>query len=83
MNLLKISVSNFSIRNLHGNGENGNTAALAVLETSDQMHLSRTITSGAHRQLASEARFSASPKQPPLHTSWQSIGSGRTGELYP
>ncbi len=54
ISLLKISAANFPARNLCGNSEDWNAAALTVVEAINQMHIPRATTSGTYRQLASE-----------------------------
>src|SRR6266576_6466736 len=54
ISLLKISAANFPARNLGGNGEDGNAAALTVVEAINQMHIPRATASGTYCQLASE-----------------------------
>src|ERR1700745_2350644 len=56
--LLKISAANFLARNLCGDGEDWNAAALTVVEAVNQMHVAGATTSGTYRQLASEMSFS-------------------------
>src|ERR1700751_2214886 len=56
--LLKISAANFLARNLCGDGEDWNAAALTVIEAVNQMHVAGATTSGTYRQLASEMSFS-------------------------
>src|ERR1700758_154200 len=57
--LLKISAADFPARNLCGDGEDGNAAALTVVKAIDQMHVAGAATSGAYRQLASEMGLGA------------------------
>src|ERR1700757_792922 len=57
--LLKIPAANLSARNLCGDGEDWNAAALAVVEAVNQMHVAGTATSGTYRQLASEMGLGA------------------------
>jgi hypothetical protein len=57
--LLKISTANFPARNLGGNGEDGNAAALTVVEAINQMHIPRATTPGTYCQLASEMGLGA------------------------
>src|ERR1700726_2392722 len=52
--LLKISTANFPARNLCSNRDDGNAAALTVVEAINQMHVAGATTSGTYRQLASE-----------------------------
>src|ERR1700757_4582839 len=59
ISLLKISAANFFARNLSGNSEDGNAAALTVVKAINQMHVAGTATSGTNRQLASEMRLGA------------------------
>src|SRR5271170_4512206 len=56
---LEISTPDFGARNLRRNGQNGDAAALAIVEAIDQVHVSRPAASGAYRQLAGEMRFGA------------------------
>src|SRR5882672_716632 len=58
ISLLKISTANFLARNLCGDGEDRNAAALTVIEAVNQMHVAGATTSGTYRQLASEMSFS-------------------------
>ena len=46
---LKIAAANFVAGNLRRNREDGDTVALAVVETIDQMQIAGTATSGANR----------------------------------
>src|SRR6201993_675611 len=57
ISLLKISAANFPARNLCGDSEDWNAAALTVVEAINQMHVARATTSGTNRQLASEMSF--------------------------
>src|ERR1700760_3612955 len=59
ISLLKISAANLPARNLCGNREDRNTAALTVVESINQMHIPGAATSGTYRQLASEMGLSA------------------------
>jgi hypothetical protein len=59
ISLLKISAANFPARNLCGNGEDGNAAALTVVEAINQMHIPRATASGTYCQLASEMGLGA------------------------
>ena len=45
--LLKIAAADFIAGNLRGDGEDGNTAAVTVVESIDQMQVAGTATSGA------------------------------------
>src|SRR5246127_2879264 len=54
ISLLKISATNFPARDLCGNSEDWNAAALAVVEAINQMHIPGATTSGTYRQLARE-----------------------------
>src|ERR1700741_2201258 len=58
ISLLKISTPNFPARNLCGDGEDWNAAALTVVEAINQMHIPGATTSGTYCQLASEMSFS-------------------------
>src|SRR6266403_6336923 len=62
ISLLKISTANFPTRNLCGNSEDGNAAALTVVETINQMHIPRATASGTYCQLASEMGLGAGGK---------------------
>ena len=59
MRFLKIPASDFTTWNLRSDRENGNTAAMTIVETVDQMHVARATTSGAHGELAGQVRFGA------------------------
>src|SRR5882757_39257 len=59
ISLLKISAANFPARNLCGNSEDRNAAALTIVEAIDQMHVPGATTSGTYRQLASEMGLGA------------------------
>src|SRR6266481_378316 len=59
ISLLKISAANFPARNLCGNSEDWNAAALTVVEAINQMHVAGAATPGTYRQLASEMGLSA------------------------
>src|SRR5258708_27198159 len=48
ISLLKISAANFPARNLGGNGEDWNAAALTVVEAINQMHVPGATTSGTY-----------------------------------
>ena len=60
MGLLKISTPDFSTGNLRGDGQDGDAAALTIVEAVDQMQVSRTAASGADGQFAGEMGFGAS-----------------------
>ena len=55
----EVTAANFSAGNLRGNGEHGNTAAVAVVEAVDQMQVARSAAPGADRELSGEVRFGA------------------------
>src|SRR6266478_7990409 len=59
ISLLKISTANFPTRNLCSNSEDGDAAALTVVEAINQMHVAGATTSGTYRQLASEMGLGA------------------------
>src|SRR5216683_8129736 len=59
ISLLKISAANFPARNLCGDGEDWNAAALTVVEAINQVHIPGPTTSGTYRQLASEMGLGA------------------------
>src|SRR4029077_15278030 len=59
ISLLKISAANFPARNLCGNSEDGNAAALTVVKAINQMHIPRATASGTYRQLASKMGLGA------------------------
>src|SRR5216684_4149822 len=59
ISLLKISAANFPARNLCGNSEDWNAAALTVVEAINQMHIPRATASGTYCQLASEMGLGA------------------------
>src|SRR6202049_3031619 len=60
--LLKISAPDFIAWNLRRNGEDRNTAAMAVIEPIDQMQVTGTAAAGADRQTPCEMRFRTSSK---------------------
>ena len=49
--------------NLRRDGEDGNTAAMTVVESVDQMQVTGTTTSGTDSQSPGEMRFRASGKR--------------------
>src|ERR1700759_5634740 len=49
ISLLKISASNFPTRNLCGNSDDWDSAALTIVEAINQMHISGATTSGHYR----------------------------------
>src|SRR5258708_33520589 len=51
ISLLKISAANFPARNLCGNSEDWNAAALTVVEAINQMHIPRARASASYAQL--------------------------------
>src|SRR5580658_461801 len=59
MSLLKISTPDLSARNLRGDGQNGDAAALAIVKAIDQVHVSGPAASCAYRQFACEMRLCA------------------------
>src|SRR5882724_1948722 len=59
ISFLKISTANFPARNLSGDGEDWNAAALTVVEAINQVHIPGATTPGTYRQLASEMGFGA------------------------
>jgi len=59
ISLLKISTANFPARNLCGDGEDWNAAALTVVEAINQVHIPGAATAGTYRQLASEMGLGA------------------------
>src|SRR5216684_2618838 len=61
--LLKISAPDFIAWNLRRNGENRNTAAMAVIEPINQMQVTGTAAAGADRQTPCEMRFRSSSKR--------------------
>src|SRR5260370_30766482 len=61
--LLKISTPDFIAWNLRRDGQDGNTAPVAVVEPVDQMHVSRTAAPGSDRQPARDMRFRPSGKR--------------------
>src|SRR5580698_701191 len=60
--LLKISTPDFCARNLRRDGQYGDAAALAIVKTVDQVHVSRPTASGAYGQFAGEMRLRAGGK---------------------
>src|ERR1700747_1342446 len=64
ISLLKISTANFSARNLCGDGEDWNAAALTVVEAINQVHVAGAATSGTYRQLPSEMGLGAGGESP-------------------
>src|SRR6202790_1466509 len=61
--LLKISAPDFIAWNLRRNGENRNTAAMAVVEPIDQVQVAGATAAGADRQTPCEMRFRTSSKR--------------------
>ena len=59
MSLLKVSTSDFTARNLRGDGEDGDAAPMAIVEAIDEVQVARSAASGAHRQFASEVGLGA------------------------
>ena len=60
--LLKVCAADFVAWNLRGDGEHRNTAAVAVVESVDQVEISGTATAGANRQPAGKMSLSARGK---------------------
>src|SRR5436189_4689768 len=56
---LKVSAADLTAGNLRGDGEDGDAAAMGVVEAVDQMKISGAAASGADGQSASEMRFRA------------------------
>jgi len=56
---LKVSAADFVTRNLSCNGKDGNTAAMTVIESVDQMKVSRTAAPRADGQLARQVGLGA------------------------
>src|SRR5260370_806747 len=52
--LLKVSTTDFAARNLRGDRQNGNAAAMTVVEAVDQVQVPGTTTPGADRQPSRE-----------------------------
>ena len=69
MGFLKISAADFITWNLRRDGEDGNTAAVTVVESVDQMQIPGTATAGADRQSSREMRFRAGGKRRRLFVS--------------
>src|SRR5262245_3128861 len=63
MSFLKIAAPDFMAWNLSGDGEDGNTATVTIVEPVDQMEITRAATSGTDCQLSREMRFRASGKR--------------------
>src|SRR5665811_1093612 len=57
MGFLKISASDFTAWNLCGNRQNGDTTAMAIVETIDQMQVPRSAASGADCQIPGQMSF--------------------------
>ena len=55
--LLKVVGSNFSAGNLRGDGENRNTTPVTVVQTVDEVQISRAATSRAHGELSADLRL--------------------------
>ena len=63
LGFLKISAADFMAWNLRRDGEDGDTAAMTVVESVDQMQVTGAATSGADSQSPCEMRFRASGKR--------------------
>src|SRR5579863_3459450 len=63
MGLLEIIAADFRAGNLGGNRQNRNARAMTVEQSVNQMQISRTATSRAHRQLASQVSIRACGKR--------------------
>src|ERR1700761_2380252 len=57
MRFLEISAADFSTRNLRGDGQDRHAASLAVIQTIDQMQISRPAAASADGQFPSEMCF--------------------------
>ena len=69
VSFLKISAADFVAGNLRGNRQDGNAAAVTVVESVDQMQIAGTATSGADRQSSGEMRFRSGGKRGGLFVS--------------
>ena len=84
MSLLKVSAADFVTRNLSGNGQDGDAAAMTIVEAVDQVQVPGTAASGANRQFPGEMRFGAGrERRRPLHGVCEPIGSPRACESNP
>jgi len=63
MGFLKISAPDLITGNLRRQGEHRNPAAMAVIESVDQMQIPRSATAGAYRKLAGEMSLCARGKR--------------------
>src|SRR6266446_204926 len=59
MRLLEIAAAYLRTRNLRRDSKDGNSAAMTIVKTVDQMQIAWTATSGAHGQLFGQLRFGA------------------------
>ncbi len=64
--LLKIAAAYLLTRNLRCDCQHWNTAAVAVIETIEEVHIARAATAGANGDLAGEMCFRARGKRPCL-----------------
>ena len=56
---LEIAAAYLRTRNLRCDRKDGNSAAMTIVKTVDQMQIAWTSTSGTHGQLFGQVRFSA------------------------
>jgi hypothetical protein len=66
MGFLKVSAANLPGGNVSGDGQHGHTAAMAVVETVDQVQVPGAAAASAHAELARQMRFSARGECPDL-----------------
>jgi hypothetical protein len=69
MRFLKVAAADFLTWNLRGDGENGNTATVAIVKPVDQMQVAGSTTSRADREASREVRFGARGKRSRLFVS--------------
>src|SRR5258708_33652340 len=62
MGLLKITAADFPARNVCCDSKNGNPAALCVIQSVNQMQVSRPAASGAHAKRSRQMRFGSGCK---------------------
>jgi hypothetical protein len=63
MGLLEVSAADFIAGDLRRDGEDGNTAAMAVVKTVNQVQISGAAASRTNRQLSGEMGFGARGKR--------------------
>src|SRR5215471_3261424 len=85
LGFLKISAADFAAGNLRCDGEDGDTAAVRVIQPVDQMEISGTTTSSADGQSSCQMRFRAGGKRrrlfmPHMNPSNSPLSANRVGD---